>query len=151
MADVAAYLEPIPSGNTADLAVGIDPFVVNRTYEILDLKTAFIPPVVADTEAPTIVNFNPAPGTVLALLQTVGFDVVDNAGAFSRIIIGVRYTTGVEEIVHDGDAFTGFYALTSSRSVVATGYRYIVLRQGGWPTAPVFRIFPIDSSGNDGT
>ena len=151
MVDIAtAVLQPIPDGSSsAFFTAAVDPFVAARVYDLAPTKTVFAP--TPDIEAPTIVNFDPPLGTILQATEAVSFDVLDNSGAFARIIVGVRFTDGVEEIIHDGDSFTGFYALQSSRTVVSTGFRYSVLRQGGWPTAPTFRIFPIDASGNDGT
>lgn len=57
--------------------------------------------------------------------------------------------TGVTELVHDGDAFRGFYAATSSRTMIGGGFRFTVLRSGGWPGAPTIQAFAIDHAGNE--
>ena len=51
--------------------------------------------------------------------------------------------------VHDGDAFRGHYAASSSRTMIAAGFRYSVLRTGGWPAAPTIQTFAIDRAGNE--
>lgn len=45
MADVTIVLEPVPSADIADVSVTVDPFTITRTYEILPIKTAFVPDV----------------------------------------------------------------------------------------------------------
>ena len=71
MADIAAVVEGMPTAQTADIAVAIDPFIVVQEYEFLDTKTAFVPEVtyvnrVFDTVAADFVRWNtfdaPDPG-----------------------------------------------------------------------------------------
>lgn len=110
------------------------------------------PTAVPDETPPTITDITPPASTVLELTQSVSFSVTDAGnGTFARIIIAVAYTNSVEELVYDGSAFVGLYAATSSISAITDGFRFTILRSGGWLTAPTFRAFPIDSSGNDGT
>lgn len=147
-----AVIQPVPDGNAgAYFAGSVDPFVAGRVYEIIPTKIAFTPSVVVDLTAPVISNISPPQGTILAATDPVSFDVTDDSGAFARILVAVKYTTGVQELIHDGDIFVGFYALQSSRVQIASGFRYTILRTGGWLTAPTFRAFPIDAAGNDGT
>lgn len=107
--------------------------------------------VILDVTPPTIEDISPSLGSQLQKMQSIAFSVIDNLGSFSRIIVAVKYATGVQELAHDGDAFVGHYVTTSFRAQVTGGFRYTILRAGGWPSAPTPRIFPIDESGNDGT
>lgn len=113
----------------------------------------FVPPPEAppvDATAPTVGNFNPAPGTPIARTGPVSFDVTDESGDFRRIFVVAFFpATGVTEVVHDGDGFRGFYAASSSRTMIAAGFRYTVLRSGGWPAAPTIQTFAIDRAGNE--
>lgn len=114
---------------------------------------AFIPPPPAppaDTTAPSVANFTPAAGTPIARTAAVSFDVTDESGDFRRIFVVAFFpATGVAEVVHDGDAFRGYYAASSSRTMIASGFRYSVLRTGGWPAAPTIQTFAIDRAGNE--
>lgn len=117
----------------------------NRAYTIDPPPT---PDAGADITPPVVSNFSPVPGTTLAKTAAVGFDVTDETGLFSRIMVTVRFpATGVEELVHDGDSFAPFYT-KSSRVPIAGGLRYSVTRVGGWPSSPTFRVFPLDAAGN---
>ncbi len=108
------------------------------------------PPPVPDTTPPVVSGFDPAPGTQIARNQTIQFDVTDDSGAFARIFVVAFFKlTGIQEVIHDGIGFVGFYSATSTRVVITNGFRYIVLRSGGWIEAPTIRVFPIDSSGNE--
>jgi hypothetical protein len=113
----------------------------------------FIPPPSAtpiDAAPPVVGNFDPAPGTAIARTGSVTFDVTDDSGDFRRIFVVAYFpATGVAEVVHDGDGFRGFYAAKSSRTMIAGGFRYTLLRSGGWPGAPTIQTFAIDHAGNE--
>ena len=58
----------------------------------------------------------------------------------------------VAEVVHDGDAFNGFYVEQSTRTLIAGGIRYELLRRDGWTgTRLEISAFAIDEDGNEGT
>lgn len=100
---------------------------------------------------PPVVTFITPGGTTIESDEPVEFEVTDNLGSFAKIIVIAWYqSTGVQELIHDGDNFTGYFSEDSSRVVIAYGYRYSVLRLGGWENAPTIRVIPIDSSGNVG-
>lgn len=104
-----------------------------------------------DTTAPQISNITPAPGSAIAPNQILGFDVTDNLNAFRRIVVTALYPTGLHEIVHNGDAFTANYSAGSSRSNLAGGFHYNVIRTGGWIVGsnPTFLVYAIDTDGNE--
>lgn len=106
-----------------------------------------VPP--PETGAPVVSNFNPAPGTQIDRSASVAFDVTDETGQFARIMVVAWFKeTGIQEVVHDGDAFVGYYSATSTRVVITNGFRFTCARFGGWLYAPTFRVFPIDAAGN---
>jgi hypothetical protein len=103
-----------------------------------------------DTIAPEVSNVSPAPGVAITAQTPVGLDVTDNAGALRRVLLGVLFTaTGITELVHDGDAFVGPYQNASARDPIAGGFRYSLLRDGGWPSSPTVRVFAFDVAGNE--
>ena len=140
----------------ADYAVG---FVTNEYFTHLPDSIDFTHlsiydgapiPDPKDLTPPQVTNLSPAIGTVLLPTDSISFDVTDNLGLFTRIIIVAWFrSTGIQEVIHDGDGFTGYYTSTSSRVLISGGYRYIVNRFSGWVSAPTIRIFSIDNDGNE--
>lgn len=108
-------------------------------------------PVLPDTTAPVVSNVSPTAGTELARTDPVFFDVTDDSATFRRILVTASFEDGVAEVVHDGDSFAARYAATSTRTPIASGYRYRVRRTGGWPYGPTIRAYAIDTSGNENT
>lgn len=108
------------------------------------------PTVIPDSTAPVVSNYSPTPGTTINPTDAITFDVTDNSGNFTRIMVVVWFReTGVQEVIHDGDGFTGYYTSASSRVIISGGYRYAVARFGGWEYSPTIRVFPIDAAGNE--
>jgi hypothetical protein len=107
------------------------------------------PATPVDATSPTIGSIVPAPGTAIASTDPLQFDVTDNSGAFRRILIAV-VLAGVTELAHDGNSFLGNYAGGAcSRTAISGGFRFVVLRDGGWPSSPTIRVFAVDQSGNE--
>lgn len=108
------------------------------------------PTVLPDSTVPVVSNYSPVPGATINAGDSITFDVTDNSGSFTRIIVVAQYRdTGVQEVIHDGDGFTGYFTSTSSRVIISGGYRYTVARFGGWEYSPTIRVFPIDAAGNE--
>lgn len=102
----------------------------------------------ASSDPPVISNVTPAPGSQLLKNAPIGADVTDD-GDFSRVIVVVEFATlGTKEVVHDGDGFSANYS-GSSRTAIANGWRYSVVRTGGWPASPTLRVFAIDADGQE--
>lgn len=115
---------------------------------VLFLAPPPAPPV--DTTPPAVGNFNPAPGTPISKNTSIAFDVTEDSGYLQRVFVVAFFaSTGVAEVIHDGDAFRGYYAASSARTMIASGFRYTVLRSGGWPAAPTIQTFAIDRAGNE--
>lgn len=118
-------------------------------YEVLVPKPVVVEPP-KDVAPPIVNNFAPAAGTALSKATPVTFDVTDDSGQFRGIIVVASFaTTGVCEVIHDGDVFRGFYVSSSSRTRIERGFRYTVAHTGGWPAAPTIQIFAMDASGNE--
>ena len=123
----------------------------NATTTTSALFTRFPAVAPVDTTPPVIANMTPTPGTLLQPTDPISFDVTDNTGLFRRVMVAVFFpSTGITELVHDGDGFLGFFATSSSRALIAGGFRFTLLRVGGWLSSPTVRVFPIDRSGNEG-
>lgn len=135
--------------NVESLIISVEATSISDEVESIRLFEE-VEVVVPDLISPVVDNFDPAIGEDLQTNQSVQFDVTDDSGEFARILVVVRFAlTGQEELVHDGDSFVGYYSANSSRVIIANGYRYSVLRFGGWSEAPTIRVFPIDASGNE--
>lgn len=130
--------------------------VVARSFTAGD---AILPVVVfPETEvdpgaAPVVGNLSPAPGTPITTTTPLVFEVTDDSGAFRRVVLAVAYSSGdlagVTELVHDGDAFVGHYSTGCSRDPISGGFRFTILRAGGWPASPTLRVFAFDRAGNE--
>ncbi|RTL27581.1 MAG: hypothetical protein EKK55_05975 [Rhodocyclaceae bacterium] len=109
------------------------------------------PPAPPDVTAP-VVTFSPpgGPGSPpIAVGQPLSIHVVD-AVLLRRVVIAVRYPSGLDERVWTGYAFTPFFAAGSSvTGTVATGLTFIVARTGGWPGAPTPEVVALDAAGNE--
>lgn len=104
---------------------------------------------VVDTTAPVISNPQPPPGTPIARTQAVSVDVTDDTGLFRRILLGVELA-GLVELCWDGDQWLGHYeAGPCVRTPITNGFRFTVLRTGGWDTSPTLRVYAFDRGGNE--
>jgi hypothetical protein len=104
-----------------------------------------------DAVAPTIGAFDPPQGSTIDENTPVYFEVTDNLGQLGRVFVVAVFDDGVEEVVHDGVNFRGYYQVGCSRVIVTDGWGYTVLRSGGWPSSPTIRVFAVDAEGNEGT
>lgn len=133
------------------LAAGLSRASAARPLNLGYLLTLPVPPPPpVDATPPLVGNYDPSPGTPISKTTSISFDVTEESGAFGRIFVIAFYAdSGVSELIHDGDGFRGFYVATSSRRAIAGGYRYTVLRTGGWPSAPTIQTFAVDQAGNE--
>jgi hypothetical protein len=100
-----------------------------------------------DQTDPVVTVVSPVPDSTIDRNATIIFDVTDDFDIRDTIVwveIAGRW-----EVIYGGDAdgFAPGY-LSSSRSVVANGYRYTIRRDGGWISSPTFRAKVFDTSGN---
>lgn len=138
MADFAGTFNPC----TANLRSTVDPF---------DFVAFFNPPqaAAADTTPPVVAGFVPAPGQI-ARTQALQFDVADNK-ALGAVTVLVRFeavppsTQRPYEVIYDSDGFADAYATRSTvEQLTETHWRFVVQRDGGWPSAPRLKIIASD-------
>jgi len=140
---------PLTSYSAASLLRTSPMRPVSQGYEVLIPKPVVVEPP-EDVTAPVVGNFVPGSGTAISKTTPIAFDVTDDSGQFRRIFVMAFFAaTGACEVIHDGDAFRGFYAANSSRRLIAGGFRYTVARTGGWPAAPSIQTFAMDATGNE--
>lgn len=100
---------------------------------------------------PYVTNVTPATSVPLYKHEPVSFDVLDD-GSFRRILITARFTIFNEaEVVHDGDNFTMLYAAGSTKTAIAGGYHFVLLRSTGWPSEPRITPYAFDTTGQENT
>lgn len=110
-----------------------------------------------DRVAPYITGITPITGTTLSASQVVTFDVVDDSSAFRRILIHASYSNiSGSEVIHDHEGFNQRYYsgpenVRTPIVIGSPGYKYRVLRDGGWPGNISFIPFAVDASGNMNT
>lgn len=95
----------------------------------------------------SVENFTPATMSQIDKTQPVAFDVVNSTGdGFVRLMVAVSYTVDGQEfaeIAHDGDQFRGDYkGYANARTPISEGFRFMLLRDGGWLADPTIEIFP---------
>lgn len=105
------------------------------------------PPV--DAIDPVVTVVSPAPGTPITAFTQIIIDVTDNQALLGIVVLKVSFAGRQEvEIIHDSKSFEPLYS-ESTRIEISNGYRYTIVRAGGWPSSP--RITPIvsDKFGNE--
>lgn len=107
-------------------------------------------PVVPDTTPPQVTNITPANGATIARAAAVEFDVTDDTGLAAVIVMVLYPDTGDYEVAHDGTTFAPRFVSKSTRTAISGGYRFKLVRTGGWPSAPTVRVKPIDTAANEG-
>lgn len=95
-----------------------------------------------------IANEDPPAGTDISLTQAITFDVLDKESELGRVLIAVRYPAwDATELAWDGQTVCGPFLVTVLQ--IPDGVRYTVLRVGGWPSAPVIRVFLTNYGGRE--
>lgn len=103
-----------------------------------------------DTTRPTIANISPAAGTTISASQPITFDVLDETAIRRTLVLAKFPSRSIFEVVHDGDGFGPLYdASPNTRTAIAGGHRFTILRRGGWPSPPSIIPHVIDTSGNE--
>lgn len=146
MADVDGHLVTLAVASaTFELDIAVD-----GDIQQLGAPPPPDPPPPVDSTPPTITNFSPAAGTGIASGQVLQFDITDESG-IAAVVLLASFPSGNVEIIHDNDGFRGSYVGGSNgRTAIVGGYRYTVLRVGGWLEAPTIEFIPVDTSGNLG-
>lgn len=115
---------------------------------VTTVSTSSVTPLIRTP--PTITNFSPATGSSIYVTTPVGFDITDD-GPFRRIIIHALYSASrIDEVVHDGNTYGPKYTGSlNTRTAIAGGYTYVMLRDGGWPESPIITPYAIDITGSE--
>lgn len=124
--------------------------LVGGTRAALTLQVRPIEVVEVDLTPPELTDISPTPGTGMAATTPVTFNVTDAGGGLRRVLLVASFSfSEAPELVHDGATFTPPYASHSTRTPVAGGYAYSLLRKGGWPSAFTLTPFAVDTAGNE--
>lgn len=113
----------------------------------IDMHTWGIAPEPAPTP-PVVSNVTPIPGTPITPTTAIGLDVTDTQG-LRRVILTVAFPSVMlgEEVIHNGSGFAAIYSQGSTRTAITNGWRYSLVRSGGWPAAPVLTPYAFDVKG----
>jgi len=114
------------------------------TYQIEFLSLS--PPAGAADADPPAITFSPLAGAVIPPTDVVTIQVTD-ASPITSLFVAVQFLGGTWEIVHDGASFTPRFAAGSSGGTPENRVLGIAF-PGGWPAAPVFKVWAGDVHGN---
>ncbi len=90
----------------------------------------------------------PDVGSPILSTDPVVFDVTDSTETLTDLIIAIRHSTGLVELVHTGVIFEPLFTSGSTRTVITNGFHFSVIRAGGWTDTPiVVSAFPFAGSG----
>ena len=106
-----------------------------------------------DILPPVISNIIPAPSTPIYPRTPLGFDVTDNNPPLRLIMIKAEFVaTSTWDLIHDGTVFGPLYqGASNTRTAIAGGYRYTILRDTGWTVGvpPIITPYAVDLFGNE--
>lgn len=118
-------------------------FAAAENLSFLALDTPPTDPT--DRIPPVVTMITPLVG--LGKMVPVVFDVTDDSElGFHCIFVHYPNTAGLYEVAFDGniDNVLGRGSYLVTRSSVTGGWRYSVLRRGGWPSKPTFVVRATD-------
>lgn len=112
----------------------------------------------SDSDNPPLITIvSPTPGLIpgsfaQAATTPLIFDVTDVTPDLQDVLLWISFDGGANaEVVHDHTAFFARYSGGSTRVPIVNGYRYSLLREGGWPSdldAIQLTVKAYDSAGN---
>ena len=99
--------------------------------------------------APLLLNVAPAPASVITADVPISFEIT-SIPALQREMIFARFPgAAIEEVVWDGSTFTAPYATLSTRTAIAGGFKFYVMRSSAWPDSPQLAIFAFNTSAEE--
>lgn len=98
--------------------------------------------------APVVGNMIPASGTPIYPTTPIQFDVTDDSGLFTAIIVMVSFPDGAYEVVHDSAQFAPRYR-SSTVVPIVDGFQFVCRRNGGWPSSPTIKVVGVDAAGGE--
>lgn len=104
-----------------------------------------------DEVAPEISNFVPTSGSTIEKTDDIQFDVTDETAVAAVAVLATFRPGSTEdcEVVYDSTGFRGRYR-SSTITAISGGYRFNVVRSGGWPSRPYLEFLLVDTGGNIG-
>ena len=97
---------------------------------------------------PTITIVSPIPPAPVLKDTVVIFEVTDPS-MLREVFVYAKFEKKPWEVIHDGFEFAPqYYNPDTTRVSITNGYRYTVLRTGGWPKSPRIVIIPVNTQGN---
>ena len=97
---------------------------------------------------PVVSNVMPTAGTAIGANQALGFDVTDDSEKFRAIILVATYNGLLtREVIFDQSGFSPMFSAGSTVADIPNGYRFSLVRAGGWPAAPTITPTAIDQAG----
>jgi hypothetical protein len=129
-----------------DLYDSYGPGVLLWRNQIEDIPPPYVPPVLIP---PVVDGVDPAEGVPLTKNQPVAFDVTDN-GTFRRILLTATFIGALApEVIYDGTSFSALYSAGSTQTGISGGYRFSLLRAGGWPGDLIITPYAFDTTGQE--
>lgn len=102
-----------------------------------------------DVTTPTFTLVSPSAGSTLPASSTpLVFDVKDELSLERVTGVFVAFSDANEEVAWDGVAFASAYSAGSTVSTISGGYRFSLVRSGGWKSNPTVYASARDSAGN---
>jgi hypothetical protein len=107
-----------------------------------------------ETADPTLDNITPTPGELIRPDTPIVFDITGPRPFVLIIPMIIIDPFRVPEPTHDNDNFEPLYEDESTRVAIVhaisgdDGYRYSLMRRGGWTTEPRLRVYAVDDRGN---
>lgn len=117
---------------------------------VAELFTTSVLPA-GSSSPPQITVISPTVGSSISYYTPLVIEVTDDLSSFARIIIVADFGGGtpIRDVVHDGTSFGPAYDSASTRASITNGFRYSIVRNGGWPSSPTITPFAIDSDGGE--
>ena len=98
---------------------------------------------------PSVSAVTPSVGSAITRHEAIAFDVTDD-GDFRAILLTVSFVgADAPEVIHDGTNFSALYSAGSTKTAIAGGFHFSLLRAGGWPSAPTITPYAFDTTGQE--
>jgi hypothetical protein len=85
---------------------------------------------------------SPTPGQPISATKPLVIEVTDEGAALDKVVIMAAYSGVLQkEVVYDGSAFAPtFTNNTNAKASITSGFRFTLLRDGGWPGSPTITV-----------
>jgi hypothetical protein len=143
-----AVYASVPLDLADDVAAVFNAGITGKTLALPCSPLNVYPPPL-DVTPPVLTVVSPA-GSAISAGQQFVVEVTDATG-FALVVLTVELPAGgAHEVVWMSGNFASAYSASSTIAAIANGYRFSILRRGGWSASPTFHVEAIDTSGNVG-